>query len=412
MRKILYRFLIFLFMVFNFSTFAQSKEEKDSILCAINSGADYTINVLFDKKGKSKCDYDLLTGKWYDYEPAWHTGQLIYGLDRAYQLTRNEEYLQGAIKAGNWWVSLKITDNPKLNGMLRAIHGDGINYIVLATVTDGSAGLFRLSKLTGDKKYAETATSAGKWIYNNMWNEKYGVFYDAVDPETGEVQKEHSPFWNKKNQTIFNVARPNNEGSIFKDMYEFTGKEKYKKRFLDVCESLLDKQGAEGIWMNFIPNNKKLGYFHPRFNIWYAESLLEGYDLTGDKRYLKAALKVGQFYKKFQLENGAFYYRNFLDGRADKFSISGSTSSFAGILWLRLLKYGVGDEFKENIERSLQWVLKYRYSINHPDKNLAGGFMEIRSRSKNGKLKIRNRDIATAFGLRFLCDYYDYYYHK
>ncbi|GBD92320.1 hypothetical protein BMS3Abin04_03055 [bacterium BMS3Abin04] len=412
MKKIFHYFLILSFFALSFSVLAQSEANKGKIIQAIKDGADYTINVLIDSSGKSKCDYDLLTGKWYDYEPAWHTGQLIYALDRAYQLTRIEKYLKSAVKAGNWWISLKITENPKLNGMLRAIHGNGINYIVFATITDGSAGLFRLSKITGDKKYAETATAAGEWMYKNMWNPEYRVFYDVVDPTTGEVQKQHSPFWNKKNQSIYDVARPNNEGSIFKDMYEFTGNEKYKKRFLEVCESLLDKQGTQGIWMDFTPNDKEQGYFHPRFNIWYAESLLEGYDLTGDRRYLDAALKVGQFYKKFQLKNGAFYYRNFLDGRADKYSISGSTSSFAGILWLRLLKYGVGDEFKGNIEKSLQWVLKYRYSKSHPDKNLAGGFMEIRSKSKKGKLKIRNRDIATAFGIRFLCDYYDYHFNK
>ena len=39
--------------------------------------------------------------------------------------------------------------------MVRAIHGDGVDKIVFATVSDGSPGLFNLYRLTGDKKYAE-----------------------------------------------------------------------------------------------------------------------------------------------------------------------------------------------------------------------------------------------------------------
>ena len=135
---------------------------------------------------------------------------------------------------------------------------------------------------------------------------------------------------------------------------------------------------------------------------------MEGYDLSGDKKYLDAALKVAKFYTKFQQKNGAFYYRNYLDGSANKYSISGSTTAFAGILWLRLLKYGVGDEFKKNIDKSLQWVLKNRYSKDHLDKNLAGGFIEIRSKIKKGTLIIYNRDIATFFCVRFLADYYEF----
>ncbi|MFQ5605809.1 MAG: beta-L-arabinofuranosidase domain-containing protein [bacterium] len=395
-----------------FSLFAQRNDApKKQIIAAIQSGADYAVNVLLDENGKSRCEYSILEGKWQDYEPAWHTGQIIFALTRAYEITQNPQYLEAAKKAGDWWLTLEIKDHPKLKGMVRAIHGAGVDYIVFATVTDGTAGLFRLYDLTGDERYAKIPTQAGDWMYANMYEPNSRMFYDAVDPETGEVMKEWSPFWEEKQaQTLNDVARPNNEGSLYKDMFEYTKNEKYKKIFIEICESLVEKQGPEGIWMDFTPNNKAEGYFHPRFNIWYAESLLEGYDLTGDKRYLESALKVGRFYKKFQKKNGVFYYRNFLDGSADKYSISGSTTAFAGILWLRLLRYGVGEEFKENIQKSLKWILENQYAQDHPDKNLAGGFVEIRSKSKKGKLRVINRDVGTSFCVRFLCDYYEYAY--
>ncbi len=389
-------------------TYAQSNSDlQNQILQAITDGANYACEVLLDENGKSRCDYNWLDGTWHDYEPPWHTGQLIYALLEAYQITQNPKYLAAAKRAGDWWISLEIKDHPRLKGMVRAVHGDGIDYIVFATVSDGTAGLFQLYDVTGERKYAEVPTSAGQWMLENMYVRDKGVFYDSVEPTTGEVMKENSPFWpDKKHQEWYDVARPNNEGSLFKDMFEFTGDERYKQVFIELCESLVEKQGKEGLWMEFVPNHKEDGSFHPRFNLWYAESLLEGYDLTGDKRYLEAAKKTAQFYTQFQKEDGTIFYKNYLNGKSNQNSPCGSAVSFAGIIWLRLIRYGVGDEFKVNVGRSLDWVLKNRFAADHPDKNLAGAFFELRTRSKDGRMWLTVRDIATSFGVRFLCDYY------
>lgn len=404
-------FIVIIVMNIRSVSFAEIKEPtKEEVKQALIDGANYSINVLLDDEGKSRCDYNVTEGKWYEYEPPWHTGQIIYGLIEAYRITGNQKYLDAAKKAGDWWVSLLITDHPKLKGMIRAAHGDAAGKtIIFATVSDGTAGLFNLYKETKIKKYAEVPTSAGQWMLDNMYVPEKKVFYDCVDPVSGEVMKENSPFWpDTKNQTLFDVARTNNEGSIFKDMYEFTGDEKYKKIFIELCESLLEYQTPEGLWMRFMPNNYLKGNFHPRFNLWYAESLLEGYDLTGDKRYLNAAKKTLLFYQKFQKKNGTFYYKNFIDGSSDRGSICGSAVSFMGLLWIRMVGYGEGDEFKENIEKSVNWVIKNRFSNDHPDKNLRGAFLNLRVRNKKGKIWITQRDVGTSFGMRFLAAYYKY----
>ena len=74
---------------------------------------------------------------------------------------------------------------------------------------------------------------------------------------------------------------------------------------------------------------------------------------------------------------------------------------------MRLLDYGVGEEFKGNIEKSLKWLLKNKFSPDHPDKNLAGATINIRTRRKKGKIWMTNRDIGTSFALRFLNEYYN-----
>lgn len=180
-----------LFLFFACFSYAQEQNDlKEIVLKAIEETSNFAAFTLLDEYGKSKCDYNITEGKWYEYEAPWHTGQIINALVESYKITKNKAYLNEAIRAGNWWVSLLIKDHPKLKGMLNAIHGDGNDNIVFATISDGTPGLFNLSKITGDKKYAEVATSAGEWMLENMYVPEHKVFYDVVDPKTGEVMKE------------------------------------------------------------------------------------------------------------------------------------------------------------------------------------------------------------------------------
>ncbi|MCF6357981.1 MAG: glycoside hydrolase family 76 protein, partial [Draconibacterium sp.] len=286
--------------------------------------------------------------------------------------------------------------------------------IVFATVSDGTAGIFKLTEATKNKKYAEVATRAGDWMLKNMYIEKEGLFYDNVDPKTGEVMTENSPFWpDKEKITLYDVSRPNNEGSLFLDMYKFTGDKTYKKTFINLCESLVRFQGEEGLWMGFMPNHIQDGSYHPRFNLWYAESLIDGYELTKDKRYLNAAVKCARVFADAQEKSGTIYYKNYINGKAPNMnSICGSAASFAAILWIRLVEHGVGNEFLENIERSAQWVYRNRFAEDHPDPNLRGAFLNTRVRNKKGKKWIVNRDVGTSFGLRFMTKYYDFHFGK
>ena len=292
MKKIIhYSLLLILIPVFSYCAGDEGPDKEKEVLKALNETAGYISNVLINEEGFSRCDYNIPEGKWYDYEPPWHTGQAIYALLEAYQITGDESYLSKAKEAGDWWVGLEIKDHPKLKGMVKSAHGDHAGEtIVFATMSDGSAGMYKLFDLTGDKRYGDVPTQAGDWMLRNMCLLDEGVCYDNVDPETGEVMKEYSPFWpDKENQDLYDVARPNNEGSLFLDMYEYTGNEEYKAAFIVLCNSLVDLQGPEGLWMDFMPNDKESGSVHPRFNLWYAESLIYGYELTGDKRYLEAA---------------------------------------------------------------------------------------------------------------------------
>ncbi|WP_099459388.1 hypothetical protein [Flavisolibacter tropicus] len=398
-------------MLMSVSGYSQVK--KEDLKIAIKQSADYIANTVLDKEGKSKCDYNLTEGKWYDYEVPWHTGQAVYALLAAYKQTGNKAYLQAAKKGGDYWVGMEIKDQSVLKGMVAAKHGDviGEDFIVFATVSDGTPGIYELSRVTKDQKYAKVATSAAAWMLNNMYYAEAGVCYDNIDAKTGEVLKEKSPFWkDKPNQKLFDVSRPNTEGWLFMDAYEFSGDNKFKEAYINLCNSLVEKQGKEGVWMQFMPNFIEEQSFHPRFSLWYAESLVKGYELTKDKRYLDAAANTARTFAKAQLKDGTIFYDNYLNGRQpDKGSATGSSVAFAGILWMQLSKYGY-KEFEQNIERSAVWLMNNRYDVKHPDPNLRGAVLETRTRLRNGKVWLVNRDIGTSFGLRFLTDYLKFKY--
>jgi hypothetical protein len=154
--------------------------------------------------------------------------------------------------------------------------------------------------------------------------------------------------------------------------------------------------------MAFEPNDPDTGRVHPRFNVWNAEALLEAYALSRDPAFLEAALKTGRAMARYQDRSGGFAYDLNVDGTSRPGSITGSATAFSGILWLRLRDYGVGDEFDANIDRSLAWLLANRFAADHPDPNLAGAILETRARTVDGRVRLVVRDIAGAFGLRFL----------
>ncbi|MGL4631711.1 MAG: hypothetical protein ACRCVT_10940, partial [Leadbetterella sp.] len=287
-------------------------------------------------------------------------------------------------------------------------------YINTTTITDGTPGLFLLSKITKNKLYAQTATQAGQFILDSLYLEKQQLMYNIVDPATGEIWKNKSP--HKQHQgkefNINHYARANAEGYLFKEMYEFTQNEKYKTAFLNLCDGLVNTQSENGFWMNFEPNDAEKGKIHARFNTWNAEALLEAFDLSKDEKYKRAALKTAQALQKIQQKSGVIYYSSFVNNTYEEASPCGSAVSFAGILWLRFHKLGYS-EFDQSLQKALDFTLKNQFSKNHPDKNLAGGYFEMRQKNnKDGSIELIYRDIATAFGLRFLSEVYTYSFKK
>src|SRR5690349_17542460 len=100
--------------------------KKEEVITALNTCATYVADVILDSAGRSRCDYNLTEGKWYEYEVPWHTGQAVYSLLAAYKITKDPAFLNAARRGGDYWISMEIKDHPMLKGMVGASHGDFI----------------------------------------------------------------------------------------------------------------------------------------------------------------------------------------------------------------------------------------------------------------------------------------------
>lgn len=388
-------------------------DQRPAIRAALSSVGGYVATVLVTPTGMGRADYDLMDGVWREYEPHWHTGQQIWGLTEAFRITGERRFLRVARRAGGWWTSTEFKHPHLLAGLVNAWHGDHIGPLInFTTISDGTPGLFALSRATNDRRYADTATRSGQWLWANTRVPESvpggeGLFYNFIDPADGTIITAFSPTHRGvANPTVTQVARPNIEGFLFKDMCLHTRNQVWCDRFIAQARAALARQGDNGLWMEFEPNNPQTGDVHPRFNIWNAEALMEAFTLTSDRAFLEGAARTARFMASVQRPDGAIYYNLKSDGTFRRDSITGSATAFSGILWLRLRDAGV-DGFDANIQRSLDWVLANRFPVDHPDPNLRGAVLETRVRVVDGETRIAIRDIASAFSLRFLAMAHD-----
>lgn len=378
------------------------------VLQSMRMAARYAAQVLPDEAGLSRCDYDTVSRQWNAYEQAWHTGQLVLALVKSYEALGDSALLRAAERSGKAWIGLKIEQGP-LTGMLRATHGGELGDLINATtITDGTPGLFTLSRTTRNSIYARVATEAGDWMLKYMKVPQGGMLYNFVDPKTGEVWKDKSP--HKQHAAIqlglFQVARPNAEGYLYLDMFLETKDSSYLQFFLAQCSVLLATQHVSGFWLDFEPNDPVKGKIHPRFNTWNAEALMKAYRFTKDRGYLEATLRTARALVKLRHTDGLIYYNNWLSKPPETSSPCGSAMAFAALLWLDLHQEGF-EEFIPHIHQTARWLIQTQFSSNHTDPLLAGAYLEYWNRGGSVP-RVYVRDIATLFGLRFMAAYAQY----
>lgn len=395
-------------------------ERESAVAQALTEIAAFSSSILMTEEGVGLADYDMVESQWLMYEAHWHTGQLIWGLLEAGRVLGRPDLIARAELGGQWWVSTEYPDDHKLAGLVSAAHGDKLGDLInWTTIADGTPGLYALSRATGNPIYADTATRSGRWLWENTrvpdtTESGEWLFYNIIDPDLGIVYTD----WDVHTQgvprdperarrgspPVTRLARPNIEGFLFEDMCRHTGEEIWCERFLGQADSVLARQDANGLWLDFEPNEADGSQVHPRFNVWNAEALLQAYEISGDRRYLEGAARTARWAGSVMRNDGTLYYRTAVDGATNRAEVTGSAVAFNGILMLRLRDYGYV-EFDQTIETFADWLIANRFSADHPDPNLAGAVINTRQRQRGGRLYLINRDVGSTFAMRFLALY-------
>ena len=226
-------------------------------------------------------------------------------------LGNRSDLLTAATRAGNWWRAQKITSPPSIAGVVNSTDVlptrlgcitdacDGVED--LSDVSDSAYGIFALTAATGDNTYADAASHSAVWQLEHM----------AVAGQPGL-------FWNMLNKSeggrpLTGIAQPFRsqiEGSLFLQAYQHTKDEALLAGFIAQADATVGYQDEYGLWMLWTPNEISTGYLHPRYNLWYAFSLVDAYDTTHNASYLDAAVRTARFYAtSVQQPDGTIWYK-------------------------------------------------------------------------------------------------------
>jgi hypothetical protein len=395
------RFLALLLLAFATPATATVPVAPATIRQALVEVADGIDRVILDGQGRARGDYDWEAGTWSPYEVAWHTGQSIEALLAAHAVTGDPRYLARARQAGDYWVGLELTTGP-FAGMINAAHGDRLGALInFTTVGNGTPGLFRLSEATGDPRYADVATRAIDWLRRNTAVPgQAGLYYNILDPATGTIWTDRSPHHETYPATVNQVSRPNIEGSPFLDACHHGRDAAMCAAHRDLALATVDRQGDNGLWMDFEPNNPETGAVHPRFNSWNAEAMLRAWHEYRDPLFQEAALRTAAANARMMRPDGSFDYSQNIDGTSGSASPTGSATAFAGLLWLGLRAEG-HRQFDPQIHAAARWLVANRFGSDHPDPNLRGLVLELRTKRDASGPTILQRDLGSLFAARF-----------
>jgi sucrose-6-phosphate hydrolase SacC (GH32 family) len=389
-----------------------------NVRAAVAAGAAAAVASLRDDGSGAlvaRCDYHLLRGEWYDYERLWHTAQTIKALVSASALLGNRsDLLAAATRAGRWWRAQRIAAPPALAGLVNStdVLPAALGCITdacdgtqdLSDVSDSAYGIFALSAATGDPSFADAASASARWQLQHM-----------------TVPDAPGLFWNVLNKTrrppapVTDIAQPFRtqiEGSLFLQAYRHTGDPRLRAAFLAQADATVAHQDAHGLWMLWTPNDNATGQLHPRYNLWYAFSLVDAFEATQNASYLAAAVKTAAFYAAHvQRRDGTIFYMSYVNGSVSQNDLCGSAVGFLLHLAVRLLQvHAVARDpaavaaLQPAVARSVAWLLANQYPTTHPDPNLRGAFLEIGFRHKPWYLgphskAVIHRDLGTSFAL-------------
>ncbi|MFB3905211.1 MAG: hypothetical protein ACE15E_17310 [Acidobacteriota bacterium] len=345
--------------------------------------------------GAMKGEYDTRSRKWAFYGPFWHTGQAVRVLLMAYQDSGKEKYLKHAVLGGEYMTRHQIKDkSDKLYGF---VHGREIAQANTASQVENFMALYDLYKVTKDPSWRERFHLALDWVAKNAYLDGQGLFYNHYEPATDSFAPVEK-------------SRPTNDDAVFGVGYREFNDPRYLKIFLETADRLLREEDPPGNWMKYPPCRPDVfdgqGRMHPRHAWWWGYPMLTAYDLTGDKKYLDAAVRAAQWYIDNNNLDGGYYYNvTKSGGKHLSFDFCTSAVGCAMIMWIDLWKRTGEEKYLKEIETSLGFLLRCQLRDDVEDPAVRGAFFEGML-PPDGTLApgFYFRDIATIYSVRAMLE--------
>ena len=344
--------------------------------------------------GAVRNEYDTRTNEWSLNGPVWHTGQAIRAVLIAYRHDGDASLLDAACAMGEYVVRNIVSDpSDSNNGLLLAYEGDNVT-VNNQTAFETLPGLFDLAEITGEQDWVGHARRAADFALKGF-NTSEGLLADHfhVDERRFIIDPDNVL-----------AGRITLDDSALATLSNLTGDSHYRDVFLAMAERALRDEDPPGTWIVYPPWHRDTGRLHIRASWWWGFPMLTAFDLTGDERFLDAAVRAGDWYLAQQHLDGGFPYAPLVSGTHGSFALATSGSAVSIIIWANLFHRTGDDRYREPIRRSLRFLAAAQFASDAADLNVRGALWETLN-VPDGTVApgYRIRDIAPIFAIR-ACD--------
>lgn len=338
--------------------------------------------------------YDTKTRDWGLFGTVWHTGMAIRALLAAHRISGSRKYVEAAVRAARFLATNQNLreDDQQIHGSLMA-YEDVTDHYQTSTAMEGILGWLELTDVTGENEWKDRFLLAVNWLAMHAYAGD-GLFYDRFNPKTRE-------FWrgNFRGIDYGGSQRPLIDNSVMWHAWRITVKTRYRDIFHETALRLLRDEYPEGTWGRYLPCNAKQE-IHARTSYWWGIPLLDAYREFHERKFLDAAIRAAEWYKRFQLLDGGFYYYTHYSGRGHSWNLCGSACGAAVLVWLSVMKMTREVDYSAEIDKAVAFIEHARFDDKNEDPNVRGAIFEKPNAWDNTTQPgFKIRDIGATFAI-------------
>jgi len=324
-----------------------------------------------DWRGAFKGEYRAADNRWDFFCPIWHGGQAVKALTLAYETLSNSRLLAAARQGVEFILRHQISDRDDEDYGLVLAYESGSQGVNTSAILECLDALFELSRVTGERRYADAAIDALRWVQRKMYMPGEGLFRDEYDPVSRSIQ---TPSWVRNGRRDV-PGRPLLDDGVFLKGYELTGEEAFKTIAVETADRLLADEDPPGTWKKYPPACAETGVIHPRHSYWWGRPMWMVYEATGRQEYLDCCRRAAEWYAHAMRTDGGLFRNTGPGFKTPSFGHATSGIECAAIMWLDLIHRFGDPQWRRPLRTALQFCRSVQF-IQCSDPNLRGAILE------------------------------------